>query len=81
MIYLKVVIIMSFDGVFLHKLLPEFSKLKSGRITKIMESGDTDFPEWLSKLLGRSEIQLHLEGAHTMCLTSCKLAIAMITNR
>ncbi len=43
MIYLKVVIIMSFDGVFLHKLLPEFSKLKSGRITKIMESGDTDF--------------------------------------
>jgi hypothetical protein len=45
------------------------------------ESGDTDLPEWLSKLLGRSEIQLHLEGAHTMCLTSCKLAIAMITNR
>lgn len=34
---------MSFDGVFLHKLLPEFNILKSGRITKIIESGDTDF--------------------------------------
>lgn len=33
------------------------------------ESGDKDFPEWLSNLLG-SEIQLHLEGAHIMCLTS-----------
>ena len=34
---------MSFDGVLLHKLLPEFYCLKSGRITKIIESGDTDF--------------------------------------
>lgn len=34
---------MSFDGVLLHKLLPEFHCLKSGRITKIIESGDTDF--------------------------------------
>lgn len=34
---------MGFDGVLLHKLLPEFQVLKSGRISKIMESGDTDF--------------------------------------
>ncbi|MDE5715225.1 MAG: NFACT family protein, partial [Anaeroplasmataceae bacterium] len=34
---------MSFDGVFLHKLLPEFEILKTGRISKIIESGDTDF--------------------------------------
>lgn len=34
---------MSFDGVFLHKLIQELNILKSGRITKVMESGDTDF--------------------------------------
>ncbi|MBD5390907.1 hypothetical protein HDR67_02765, partial [bacterium] len=34
---------MSFDGIFLHKLMKEFNILKTGRITKIMESGDTDF--------------------------------------
>ncbi len=43
MIYFKVVIKMSFDGVFLHKLLGELNSIKTGRITKIMESGDTDF--------------------------------------
>lgn len=37
------VIIMSFDGIFLHKLIDEFNILKTGRITKIIESGDTDF--------------------------------------
>ncbi|MDE7161663.1 MAG: NFACT family protein [Anaeroplasmataceae bacterium] len=34
---------MSFDGLFLHKLMDELNVLKTGRITKIMESGDTDF--------------------------------------
>lgn len=34
---------MSFDGIFLHKLMQEFNILKTGRITKIMESGNTDF--------------------------------------
>lgn len=34
---------MGFDGVFLHNLVNEMKILKSGRITKIMESGDTDF--------------------------------------
>ncbi len=34
---------MSFDGVFLSRLLKEFEPLKSGRISKILESGDTDF--------------------------------------
>ncbi|MDE6415082.1 MAG: NFACT family protein [Anaeroplasmataceae bacterium] len=34
---------MSFDGVFLHKLIQELNILKTGRITKVMESGDTDF--------------------------------------
>ena len=34
---------MSFDGVLLHKLIKEFNILKSGRISKIIESGDTDF--------------------------------------
>lgn len=34
---------MSFDGIFLNKLIKEFNILKTGRITKIMESGDTDF--------------------------------------
>lgn len=43
MIYLKVVMKMSFDGIFLHKLLPELEILKTGRISKIIESGDTDF--------------------------------------
>lgn len=34
---------MSFDGVFLHKLMNEFQILKTGRITKIIDSGETDF--------------------------------------
>ena len=34
---------MSFDGVFLHHLLPELAKCKTGRISKISESSDTDF--------------------------------------
>lgn len=34
---------MSFDGVFLHKLLPELRQLESGRISKITDYGDTDF--------------------------------------
>ncbi len=34
---------MSFDGIFLHNMINEISILKSGRVTKIMESGDTDF--------------------------------------
>lgn len=34
---------MSFDGIFLQKLIKEFDELKSGRISKIVESGDTDF--------------------------------------
>lgn len=34
---------MSFDGVFLHNLLKEFDIIKRGRISKIVESGDTDF--------------------------------------
>ena len=34
---------MSFDGIFLSKLIKEFEILKTGRISKITESGDTDF--------------------------------------
>lgn len=34
---------MSFDGIFLHHLLPEISKCKTGRISKVAESSDTDF--------------------------------------
>lgn len=34
---------MSFDGVFLKRLIKEFDILKTGRISKILESGDTDF--------------------------------------
>ena len=34
---------MSFDGVLLNKLKNEFDVLKTGRISKISESGDTDF--------------------------------------
>ena len=34
---------MSFDGVLLHKLIDELQIIKTGRITKINESGDTDF--------------------------------------
>ena len=34
---------MSFDGVLLNKLAKEFNILKTGRISKIIESGDTDF--------------------------------------
>lgn len=34
---------MSFDGIFLSKLIKEFDILKTGRISKIYESGDTDF--------------------------------------
>ena len=34
---------MSFDGVLLNKLKNEFNILKTGRISKISESGDTDF--------------------------------------
>ena len=43
MVYLELVIQMSFDGIFLNKLTKELECIKSGRITKIMESGDTDF--------------------------------------
>lgn len=34
---------MSFDGILLSKLVSEFNILKTGRISKIAESGDTDF--------------------------------------
>lgn len=34
---------MSFDGILLNKLSKEFDILKTGRISKITESGDTDF--------------------------------------
>jgi len=34
---------MSFDGILLNKLINEFNILKTGRISKITESGDTDF--------------------------------------
>ncbi|MBQ3253788.1 MAG: NFACT family protein, partial [Acholeplasmatales bacterium] len=34
---------MSFDGVLLNRLSQEFNILKTGRISKITESGDTDF--------------------------------------
>ncbi len=34
---------MSFDGVFLHQLMKELKSLKSGRITKIVDSGQNDF--------------------------------------
>ncbi len=34
---------MSFDGIFLQRLTKEFEPLKTGRISKISESGDTDF--------------------------------------
>lgn len=34
---------MSFDGILLHKLMPELQILKTGRITKIIDSGETDF--------------------------------------
>ncbi len=43
MIYSTRVIELSFDGVFLSKILDEISFLKTGRISKILESGDTDF--------------------------------------
>ncbi len=44
MIYLQGVgDIMSFDGILLKRLIKEFEPLKSGRISKIIESGDTDF--------------------------------------
>ena len=32
-----------FDGMFLNKIIDEISFLKTGRINKITESGDTDF--------------------------------------
>ena len=32
-----------FDGIFLYRLKDEFNNLKTGRISKINESGDTDF--------------------------------------
>lgn len=41
--YNKWVISMSFDGILLQRLIKEFDFLKTGRITKITESGDTDF--------------------------------------
>ena len=34
---------MSFDGVLLHNLIEELNIIKTGRISKIVESGDTDF--------------------------------------
>lgn len=34
---------MSFDGIFLSRLIKEFDVLKTGRISKVIESGDTDF--------------------------------------
>lgn len=34
---------MSFDGILLQRLITEFDCLKTGRIVKITESGDTDF--------------------------------------
>lgn len=34
---------MSFDGIFLSRLIKEFDILKTGRISKVIESGDTDF--------------------------------------
>jgi len=34
---------MSFDGIFLSRLIKEFNILKTGRISKVIESGDTDF--------------------------------------
>ncbi len=34
---------MSFDGLFLNRILKEIYFLKTGRISKILESGDTDF--------------------------------------
>lgn len=37
------VIFMSFDGIMMQHLLPELQCLKNGRISKIIESGDTDF--------------------------------------
>lgn len=43
MIYFLLVINMSFDGVLLHNLISEINILKTGRISKITESGDTDF--------------------------------------
>ncbi len=43
MIYFYLGDSMSFDGIFLSKILDEISFLKTGRISKITESGDTDF--------------------------------------
>lgn len=34
---------MSFDGLFLNRIIKEIYFLKTGRISKILESGDTDF--------------------------------------
>ena len=34
---------MSFDGVLLHNLIDEINIIKTGRISKIVESGDTDY--------------------------------------
>ncbi|MCM1196299.1 MAG: NFACT family protein [Roseburia sp.] len=63
---------MSFDGVFLHKLIQELDILKTGRITKVIESGDTDFI-----LAIRANHQNH----NLMISLSCDFARIHLTNK
>ncbi len=63
---------MSFDGIFLHKLIQELDILKTGRISKVMESGDTDF------IL---TIRANHQNYNLMISLSCDFARIHITNK
>lgn len=48
------------------------------QVLDVIQNQETqELPEWPNKSLGRSEIQLHSEGTHTMYLISYALVIAM----
>lgn len=63
---------MSFDGIFLNKLMQEIRCIQSGRITKIMESGDTDFI---------FTIRAEKTNYHLLISLSCDYTRVHFTNR
>ncbi|MDE6656619.1 MAG: NFACT family protein, partial [Anaeroplasmataceae bacterium] len=63
---------MSFDGIFLHKLIQELEVIKTGRITKIAESGDTDF---------LFTIRANHQNHNLMISLSCDYARIHFTNK